>query len=206
MGLLVQAETLAHRVVLVPLGELAYFPAGENRGVRGLEVVFDDESAVVDESVFVNDVEDLLVDVSQAGSDQEPDVKEKGLVFLLHGAVVLLGVVFLVVVDGGALELAFLPAGVFLAVLTLVLELLDHDSLESAVFLDEILNKFKKTSIWYSFMTLMPILSMISKNFYSTISSSKQYESEISKSSCSSFSFMLVKDVFFAYEECGITK
>ena len=69
MGLLVQAETLAHRVVLVPLGELAYFTAGENRGVRGLEVVFDDESAVVDESVFVNDVEDLLVDVSQAGSD-----------------------------------------------------------------------------------------------------------------------------------------
>ena len=55
-------------------------------------------------------------------------------------------------------------------------------------------------------MTLMPILSMISKNFYSTISSSKQYESEISKSSCSSFSFMLVNDVFFTYEECGITK
>ena len=64
MGLLVEAETLPHRVVFVPLGELAYLSAGEYGRVRGLEVVFYDKSPVIHQSVFVNYVEDLLVDVS----------------------------------------------------------------------------------------------------------------------------------------------
>lgn len=65
----VQPETLANAEVLIPLTELTDFPACKYFLLSGLEITLDDESTVVDETVFVDDVEDLLVDVDQARCD-----------------------------------------------------------------------------------------------------------------------------------------
>lgn len=59
----VKPETLADAEVLVPLAELADLPAGKDLLLGSLEVGLDYESAVVDEAVLVDDVEDLTVDV-----------------------------------------------------------------------------------------------------------------------------------------------
>lgn len=131
---LVESETLADCVVLVPLGELADLAAGEDRRVGGLEVVLHNETTIVHEPVLVDDVEDLLVDVPDPRSHQETHVQRDALVFLLHRTVVVLRVSFHVAGDGHCVSaLRVFSASVLFALRTLVLVLFDVHSLDGLV-------------------------------------------------------------------------
>ena len=67
--------------MLVSLRKLANLATGENSRVSGLEVILHDQTAVVHQTVLVNNMEDFLVNISDARSDQETDIQTIGFVF-----------------------------------------------------------------------------------------------------------------------------
>jgi hypothetical protein len=69
--ILVQPEAFPDGVVFVPLTKLTDFPTRKYFVFGGLEVRLDDESAVVDESILVDDVEDLFVDIDESAGYEE---------------------------------------------------------------------------------------------------------------------------------------
>jgi hypothetical protein len=67
----IESKTFANGKVFVPLTELTDFSTRKNLVFGRLKVGFDDESAVVHQTVFVDDVEYFLVDVNQPRSYEE---------------------------------------------------------------------------------------------------------------------------------------
>lgn len=69
--ILVQPKAFTDGVVFVPLTKLTDFPTREYFVFGGLEIRLDYESAVVDESILVDDVEDLFVDIDESAGYEE---------------------------------------------------------------------------------------------------------------------------------------
>lgn len=102
------AQRVAVHERALAAAELAVRAAGPDGGVGGLEVLVDDEAAVLDEPALVDEVEVAVLDVLGAAADAEPALlrvdraQRAFLLFLLQflhllGLLVLLGVHFLVV-------------------------------------------------------------------------------------------------------------
>lgn len=79
----VQSQALSYAEVLVPLAELADFSTCKNLLLRSLEVGLDNQPSVVDQSVLVDDVEDLAIDVDEAGCDKKGGRRVEFLPLLL---------------------------------------------------------------------------------------------------------------------------
>ena len=59
----IQSKTFTHTKVFIPLTELTNLTARENLLLGRLEITLHDQSPVVDQTVLVDYVEDLFVDV-----------------------------------------------------------------------------------------------------------------------------------------------
>lgn len=68
---LVETQTLPNRVILVSLTEFADLSTCKNFLFSRLEVRLDNQSPIVDQSIFVNNIENLTIDVDESASDEE---------------------------------------------------------------------------------------------------------------------------------------
>lgn len=59
----IKPQTLSNRVVLVPLAELANLPASKYLTLSCLEVRLHNQPSVVNQTILVDNVEDLSIDV-----------------------------------------------------------------------------------------------------------------------------------------------
>ena len=62
----IKAETFTNSVIFVTLTKFADSTTGKYFVFRCLEVRLDDQSTIVDESVFVNDVENLSINIDES--------------------------------------------------------------------------------------------------------------------------------------------